>query len=303
MGAGRRAVACLLLVFGVLSVAGLVSCGSATGTVRYPAPQRATVPLPLPLPLPVQASVHGAFVMRRLTLPKGYGAAGRPFYLDERRRGGPPEPLVLLLHGLNQSPGRVEHATAATSFSEAEHFTLVYPIGEHAAWNAGTCCHHDSANDVGYLVDLVHYVATLTPVDLQHVYIWGFSNGGMMAWRAVCQTRNTFAGAGVMAGALLVKCPTPVHVVDIHGLADRTVPWEGGYSRFTGTTFPDSATERRELVAGSTLDVIVFKKLGHEWPPLHPGGFDALNAFWQGLRRYRVAHPAVLTTVTAPVEG
>jgi hypothetical protein len=28
--------------------------------------------------------------------------------------------------------------------------------------------------------------------------------------------------------------------------------------------------------------------------------FDALNAFWQALRGYRVAHPA---TVTAPVEG
>jgi hypothetical protein len=40
----------------------------------------------------------------------------------------------------------------------------------------------------------------------------------MMAWRAVRQTRNTFAGAGVIAGALLVSCPIQVHVVDVHGL-------------------------------------------------------------------------------------
>ncbi len=291
MGAGRRALACLLVAVGVISGMALVSCGSATNGV----PLRAT----LPIPLPENASVDGAFVTRRLTVPKGYGSAGRAFYLHTRRDGGPAEPLVLLLHGLEQMPASVERASAATAFSEAEHFTLVYPIGEHGAWNAGICCRHDSANDVGYLVDLVHYVATLTPVDLHRVYVWGFSNGGMMAWRAVCQTRNTFAGAGVMAGALLVKCPTPVHVVDLHGLRDTTVPWNGGYSRFTRNRFPDSADERSRLVVGSTLDVVLLKRVGHEWPPPH-GRFDALNVIWQGLRGYRVAHPA---TVTAPIEG
>ena len=108
----------------------------------------------------------------------------------------------------------------------------------------------DTANDVGYLVDLVHYVATLTPVDLHRVYIWGFSNGGMMAWRAVCQTRDIFAGAGVMAGALLVTCPRPVHVVDLHGLRDTTVPYERRVLATTRTrSFPDSADERRRARA------------------------------------------------------
>ena len=292
-------MACLLIVAGMFTAGALVSCGRGLAGGKPSVPLRAA----LPLPLPEIASVHGGYVTRRLTVPKGYGSAGRAFYINERLRGTVPEPLVLLLPGLNQSPARVEHATAAAAFSEAQHFTLVYPMGEKEAWNAGTCCHDYTANDVGYLVDLVHYVATLTPVDLHHVYIWGFSNGGMMAWRAVCQTRNTFAGAGVMAGALLVKCPTPVHVVNVHGLKDRTVPYFGGYSRFTGTSFPDSARVGRYLVAGSTLRVILLKQLGHEWPPLHRGGFDALNAFWQGLRGYRVARPAVSTSVTAPVEG
>jgi predicted esterase len=296
MGGGRRALACLLIAVGALSAASLVSCSSGGDGAKHSVPLRAAVPLPLP----EIAAVHGDYVTRRLTVPKGYGSAGRAFYLNERLHTGPAQPLVLLLHGLYQSPISVEHATAATEFSEAAHFTLVYPIGEMEAWDAGSCCRHDTANDVGYLVDLVHYVATLTPVDRHRVYIWGFSNGGMMAWRAVCQTRNTFAGAGVMAGALLVKCPTQVHVVDVHGLKDTTVPYDGGYSRYTHTVIPDSATQRRHLVAGSTLDVVLLKRLGHEWPPLTGGRFDALNVFWQRLRGYRVAHPA---TVTAPIEG
>ena len=298
MGARLRGLACLLIAVGVISAGSLVSCASSIDA-RPSVPLRAAVPLPLP----EIAAVHGGYVMRRLTLPRGYGSAGRGFYLNERRRTGPPQPLVLLLHGLYQSPPILERATAATAFSEANHFTLVYPIGENKAWDAGSCCRHDTADDVGYLVDLVHYVATLTPVDLHRVYIWGFSNGGMMAWRAVCQTRNTFAGAGVMAGALLVRCATPVHVVDVHGLKDKTVPYNGGYSTYTHTMIPDSATERRHLVAGSTLDVVLLKRLGHVWPPLRGGRFDALNAFWQGLRGYRVAHPAVSISVTAPVEG
>jgi poly(3-hydroxybutyrate) depolymerase len=279
------------MVAAVVCAVGLVSCGSAQNS----APLRAT----LPLPLPENASARGSFVMRRLEMPRRYGSAGRPFYLQARARGGPPEPLVLLLHGLYQTPAEVEKATGAAFYSEHQHFTLVYPVGEHQAWNAGTCCRADTANDVGYLVDLVHYVATLTPVDLHRVYVMGFSNGGMMAWRAVCQTHDVFAGAGVMAGALLVKCPQPVHVVDLHGLRDQTVPYGGGYSQYTHTSIPDSARERRELAAGSTLDVVLLKRLGHAWPPLR-GKFDALNVIWEGLRGYRVDHPA---TEVSPALG
>jgi predicted esterase len=265
------------------------------GTAASPVPLRAAVPLPLP----ESASVQDGFLTRRLEVPRGYGSAGRPFYLRSRAMGGPAEPLVLLLHGLYQTPSEVEEATGAAVYSVAQHFTLAYPIGEHESWDAGSCCRNNTANDVGYLVDLVRYIATLTPVDLHRVYIVGFSNGGMMAWRAVCQTHDVFAGAGVMAGALLVKCPTPVHVVDLHGMRDRTVPYDGGFSAYTHTRMPDSALESRELVPGSTLHTVLLKRLGHGWPPLR-GRFDALNEIWQGLRGYRVDHPA---TATAPTEG
>ena len=104
-----------------------------------------------------------------------------------------------------------------------------------------------------------------------------------------------------MSGALLVACPRVVHVVDVHGLADATVPYDGGYSRYTHTMMPDSSKERADLAAGSTLKVILVKGLGHEWPPLRRGGLDALDVFWTLLGHYRVAHPA--TAGSAAVEG
>jgi poly(3-hydroxybutyrate) depolymerase len=254
------------------------------------------------LPVTQRAAVHGDYVTLRRTIPLGYGSAGRPFLIHERRDpGGVAEPLVLLLHGLYQTPIEVERATAASAFSESHHVTLVYPIGVNEAWNAGGCCRHDTVNDVGYLVDLVHYVATLTPVDLHRVYVWGFSNGGMMAWRAACQTSDVFAGAGVMSGALLVPCARQVNVVNIHGLADKTVPFYGGYSHYTHTVIPDSANERAKLAPGSTLKLILVNGLGHEWPPFRRGGLDALSVFWTVLGHYGVKHPA--TAGSAAVEG
>jgi len=295
MGAGRRVVTFGLLCLLVVGGWALAACGAGSG--------RASLRPTLRLPFWQSTAVQGVDVTRRLTVPSGFGSAGRPFFLHSRRSATSPEPLVLLLHGLYQRPSTVEDATAAASFSDANGFTLVYPVGTHEAWNAGGCCRHDTANDVGYLVDLVHYVATLTPVDLHRVYIWGFSNGGMMAWRAVCQTRGVFAGAGVVAGALLVPCPAPVHVVDLHGAADHTVPFFGGYSTYTRTVFPDSANERRRLAPGSTLQVVLLKDLGHRWPPLRAGSVDALDVLWNGLRGYRVTHPAAVSAPFGGTEG
>jgi poly(3-hydroxybutyrate) depolymerase len=249
------------------------------------------------LPVTQQPVDSGGYVTRMLGMPKGYGSVGRTFILHSPRSSGAARPLVILLHGLYQTPSMVEQATAATSFSNAHDFTLVYPFGRTEAWNAGTCCRRDTANDVGFMVDLVRYVSALTLVDLHRVYIWGFSNGGMMAWRTVCQTQNIFAGAGVVAGSLLVGCPVPVHVVELHGTADRTVPFLGGYSHYTHTDFPDSANERSKLAPGSTLQRMLIKNLGHRWPSPRYGSVDALDVLWNGLSHFQVAHPAV----SAPV--
>jgi poly(3-hydroxybutyrate) depolymerase len=292
--AARKAVTCALLCLLVAGGWALAGCGASH--------DRASL-RPSMLPFPEARTVQGDFVTRRLTVPAGFGSAGRPFYLHSRQTGRTPQPLVLLLHGLYQRPATVEEATGAASFSDSRGFTLVYPVGMHEAWNAGGCCGHDQANDVGYLVDLVHYVATLTPVDLHRVYIWGFSNGGMMAWRAVCQTSDVFAGAGVVAGALLVPCHQAVHVVDLHGARDHTVPYLGGFSWYTHTVFPDSATERSRLARGSTLQVILLPKLGHQWPPLSAGSVDALDVLWRGLRGYRVTHPAAISAPVGGTEG
>ncbi len=294
MGTARRRVTYALLCLLVAGAGALAGCGADRG--------RASL-RPVLLPFPEATAVHGEFVTRRLTVPASFGSAGRAFYLHSRRSGGAARPLVLLLHGLDQHPWTVEKATGAASFSDANGFTLGYPIGLHEAWNAGGCCGHDQANDVGYLVDLVHYVSTLTPVDLHRVYIWGFSNGGMMAWRAACQTTDVFAGAGVVAGALLVPCRQAVHVVDLHGVKDHTVPYLGGYSRYTHTVFPDSALDRGRLARGSTLQVVLLANLGHVWPPLQAGSVDALNALWRGLRGYRVTHPAAISAPLGGTEG
>ena len=284
----------LLLVIGCVVAVALDARTPATRSAQHIAAQ--------PLPATRAPVPPRTYVTRTITLPAGYRSAGRQFELREPVHAGPARPLVLLLHGLYQDPALVERATHASAFSDARDFTLAYPIGIGKAWNAGGCCERDSADDVGYLVDVVHYAATLTPVDRSSVYVWGFSNGAMMAWRAVCQADGVFAGAGVMSGALLVACPRVVHVVHLHGLADVTVPYRGGPSSYLRTVLPDSASEGARLVRGSTLEVRLLEGVGHDWPTLRRGGVDALAVMWDGLRRYRVSRPTIFAP-TALVAG
>ena len=183
-------------------------------------------------------------------------ATARPaaqFLLHAPRDAGRRTPLVIVLHGLYQSPAVVDERDGSDELQRRPqlHAGLSLSAGPRPGTPERAAATTRPTTSASWSISCITWLA-LTPVDLHRVYIWGFSNGGMMAWRTVCQTRNVFAGAGVVAGALLVPCPMPVHVVELHGTADRTVPLFGGYSRYTHTVFPDSAAERSKLAPGST---------------------------------------------------
>ena len=65
-------------------------------------------------------------------------------------------------------------------------------VAGRRAWNAGICCAFALRNDVGYLVDVVNASSQAVPVDATRVYVVGFSNGGMMALRAICSAPVRF---------------------------------------------------------------------------------------------------------------
>jgi polyhydroxybutyrate depolymerase len=125
-------------------------------------------------------------------------------------------------------------------------------------------------DDLAYLRDVVADVATQIAIDPGRVTVVGFSNGGMMALRAACELPDVFSRAVSVAGPLVAPCPNPLVAMHIYGTLDQLVPPRGGFSTFTGTTFPDTLTEPQRLPAGSRDDLVPFVG-GHKWPTADDG--------------------------------
>jgi predicted esterase len=166
------------------------------------------------------------------------------------------------------------------------------------AWNAGACCALALRNDVGYLVDVVHAVEGSVPVDPTRVYVVGFSNGGMMALRAVCSAPETFAAAGSVSGPFLGTTCEKAVWRHIAAAPDPIVPPAGGVSPgapalgvvrdWCGCTWPSTDTERARF--GPFASVYVSPTGGHSWPTPTSGNwaFDPERDLWGYVSRFHL---------------
>ncbi|MDT4892381.1 MAG: polyhydroxybutyrate depolymerase [Pseudonocardiales bacterium] len=162
----------------------------------------------------------------------------------------------------------MEGETGLSDMGDRSGFSVAYGQGVDKFWNAGGCCGGDTSDDLGYLRALIATASHLTPVDRHRIYLIGASNGGMMAYRAICEMPGVFAAAGIVSGALLrgVHCDnTRVTVYEIHGTADTTVPLDGGIG-FQGVNFPAQSTDLSRVGKGSFIHLQKYRG-GHSYPP------------------------------------
>jgi poly(3-hydroxybutyrate) depolymerase len=140
---------------------------------------------------------------------------------------------VIALHSLFHTNTEPRDTWGLEELAQTQRFAVAYPDGLDGSWNAGTCCGSavtKNVDDVGWLRALISNMLSRYPIDPHRVYLVGFSNGGMLAYRYACEHGDEIAGIGVVAGSLQAPdCdpPAPVTVVTVHGLADQHVPYDG----------------------------------------------------------------------------
>jgi polyhydroxybutyrate depolymerase len=151
-------------------------------------------------------------------------------------------PLLVVLHGGGGSAARFEQISGFDRLAENAPFIVAYPDaaqpaaggGRVPSWNAGACCGRaarSGIDDVGFVRALIAAVSGHYRIDPRRVYVAGFSNGGMLAYRVACQLAGVVAAIGVQSATLeYTPCrPTqPVSLLHIHGTADDHVPLTGG---------------------------------------------------------------------------
>lgn len=146
-----------------------------------------------------------------------------------------PVPLIIALHGFNQSGAKFEKYLNLTPVAQADDIIYVHPDGTadtHGVkfWN-GTpeCCDFQSpkVDDDAYIMSIIDSVSAQYAIDPNRIYIIGHSNGGFMANRLACDHADRIAAIVNMAGgsfttASACKPAAPISVLEIWGTSDET---------------------------------------------------------------------------------
>lgn len=217
--------------------------------------------------------------------------------------------LVLVMHGANDFAKRIAEATGWSRLADEEGFMVAYPEGHHPflpriseSWNAGHCCMQalrEGRDDVGFIDAVVQDIAARHDVD--RVFLAGFSNGGMLAYRIAAEHPERVDAVGAVAASLWSgpeggepawrpQALPRVPIMHIHGSADTVVPMQGGvgdsvadwdwasmddtlgaWAAAWNATSPESSSEgpvevTRYPVDGQDVVVGVRHDRGHSWP-------------------------------------
>ena len=141
-----------------------------------------------------------------------------------------PRPLVIDMHGWGGSGEQQRGNSHFDVVAQQQQFVAVWPDGRNGSWNAGTaCCGSSSArgvDDVGFIRSLIASVGSTHNVDLDRVYLTGFSNGCAMAQRMAAEASDMVTAVACTSLYRLVPVAagyTPVPILEMHGSLDETV--------------------------------------------------------------------------------
>jgi len=160
-----------------------------------------------------------------------------------------PVPLVLSLHGFGGTGQSYVQYWTRNDQPDQKSFIVVAPTGSvdskgRTFWNAtDACCDKDrrGVDDAAYLRKLIETVESSYSIDAQSIHVTGYSNGGFMAYRMACEHADKVASIVSVAGAGLgdpAACvpSAPVSVLQVHGLQDPVIRYEGGTLKdYSGT--------------------------------------------------------------------
>jgi polyhydroxybutyrate depolymerase len=144
-------------------------------------------------------------------------------------------PLLFNLHGFGSNNIEQEIYGNFRPIADTAGFIIVHPNGTFDAqnnrfWNTfGT----STVDDVGFLSALIDTISADYTIDQNRIYSTGMSNGGFMSYELACQLSERIAAIASVTGSMVYDhfnaCnaihPTPV--MEIHGTADGTVPFNG----------------------------------------------------------------------------
>ncbi len=156
-------------------------------------------------------------------------------YVPASYTPGTPAPMVLNFHGYTSTAFEQLYYGDFRAIADTAGFLLVVPNGTldgtgTTYWNSGW---GGTVDDIGFTSALIDEIAATYSVNLNRVYSTGMSNGGFMSYTLACSLSDRIAAIASVTGSMNVgqdqtcNATHPTPVMEIHGTADLTVPYDG----------------------------------------------------------------------------
>jgi polyhydroxybutyrate depolymerase len=148
--------------------------------------------------------------------------------LPSRYTGRSPMPVVMELHGYGVSAIEMALVTQLGPYGNRNGFITITPQITRSIpyWQTSS-----NGRDVAFLLGVLAKVTSTLCVDLNRIYVTGYSNGAIMASVLACVDAGQVAAIAPVSGvANPAGCnpSRPVPVVAFHGTADPLVRYTGG---------------------------------------------------------------------------
>jgi polyhydroxybutyrate depolymerase len=211
-------------------------------------------------------------------------------------------PVVIALHGYGQPARSLAQMTGLSELGDRRGFEVVYPESESGGWNDGRG--GQATDDIAFLGALIDELVGRGDVDPRRIYVTGFSNGAMLAFRAGCELADRVAAIAPVAGdltATVAETCRPVRtpsVLVVEGswdtlLAGGLGPRESAvfFARAAGCRAARSTRRSPRVIVVAypgCRDRTVVRRLvllrgGHDWP--RGRELDASAEIWRFFER------------------
>src|ERR1035437_10811409 len=132
-------------------------------------------------------------------------------------------PLVISMHGMNQTMTDQKNQTQFQSVAAANNFVLVFPQSIGSQWQLyGT-------TDTDFILAIIDEMYKRYGIDRDRVYLSGFSMGGMMTYYAATVIADKIAAFAPVSGYLMsgpnTNSSRPIPIIHVHGLDDGFVTY------------------------------------------------------------------------------
>ena len=230
-------------------------------------------------------------------------------------------PVLFAFHGYGSSAERHLNYTNYFRLADSNNFIVIYPQGASTStlsshWNVGGWTSSSPINDVGFIEVIINLLQNKIQIDQSRIYSSGMSNGGYFGYHLACNLSDRFAAVASITGSMTNNTfddcsPThPMPILQIHGLLDYIVPYEGNYGSKSISEvieywvnynscnlYPDTLIRYDDysLITFDTyfeclneinVKLILHPTMGHTWPSIQSHNIDASSEIWEFVSKY-----------------